>query len=162
MRQRLGRITLALVLVATALASGAVAAPPDPPLQNVIGLQPGYWEMRMVGTTHTPQFNVPINRISHVCLKSGDAQKKLFIPKAAGRCKTSEDTGSDGTMHWQWTCTIVNGTTQGSGTVKTAADHFTSAWQVVSTLNLSNGYSTTTNMTLTGKRVDNRCPTGQP
>ena len=162
MRQRLGRINLALLLAAAAASSGAAAAPPDPALQNVVGLRPGYWEMRMVGTTRTPQFNVPINRISHACLKSGESQKKLFMPKAAGQCKTSEDTDSDGTMHWRWTCTIVNGATQGSGTVKTAADHFTSKWQVVSTLNLANGYSTTTSMTLTGTRIGGRCPSGQP
>ena len=157
MRQPLGPLSLALLLAA-ATPAGAASPPSPSSVQNVAGLQPGYWKMRMVGTTHTPNFNVPINRINHVCLKPGDAQKKLFMPQTSGQCKTREDTDGDGTMHWKWTCTILHGATQGSGTVKTALDHFTSAWQMVSTLNLPSVYTTTTNMTLTGTRVADRCP----
>ncbi len=157
MRQLLGPLSLAFLLAAAAPAGAASTADPSS-LQNVTGLRPGYWKMHMVGTTHTPNFDVPINRINHVCLRPGDAQKKLFMPKTAGQCKTREDTDSDGTMHWRWTCTILHGATQGDGTVKTATDHFTSAWQMVSTLNLPSVYTTTTDMTLTGTRVAAQCP----
>ncbi len=160
MSQRLSSLCIALVL-APAMVVPACARASDPAqasVQNVVGLKPGYWEMHITGTTRTPHFNVPLNRINRVCLDPKESQKKLFMPKTSGQCQTHENTDSDGVMHWQWRCTIVNGETHGSGTVKTAADHFDSQWQVVSTLNLSKGYSTTTNMELTGRRIADRCP----
>lgn len=159
MPQRLGTTGVALLLVAAAAPAWAAESLSDPMSpQEIVGLQPGYWELHMTGINHTPQFNVPLNRIYHACLKSGDSQKKLFMPQTTGQCQTQEDTDSTGVMHWKWTCSIVNGTTQGSGTVSTAADHFTSEWQVVSTLKLANGYSTTANMTLVGRHIGDHCP----
>ena len=159
-RGHLALMGVALALAAAAAPAGADALDPypSPATQDAVGLKPGYWELHMTGITRTPHFNVPINRINRTCLKAGDSQKKLFMPKTTGQCQTHEDTDSDGVMHWKWTCTIVNGSTQGTGTVKTSSDHFASEWQVVSTLNLAKGYSTTTTMKLTGKRIGERCP----